>query len=413
MVTRTKHGPSSGGLSYWPGGEPSLFASSWAAVALSRVKDKPAGWDSLLGYLSQELRGTGQETERSSLEDRVMTAYALALVGKPETAYQEVLHKRRAELSRESRALLALAFLHGGEKGDVIGKLLDPRQPGVESVSWFGDASRERAIQLMAWSRYRPRDREVGRLVAELLQARRRGGAWSNTQSNAWAVLALSDYFARVEGKLRPVSATLDHAGETFPIELTLKTRTASQGMTFAPPAGPGPLTVSNPTQRNLYGETRFEVRPTVADQPRQDRGYGVSRTYQKLGADGKPGPATELKVGDRVLVTLRVETPVPGHFVAIDDPLPAILEAVNPDFQTKAVGGDGSLTASSFSDYREIRADRVVYFRDHLPAGAHVFRYLARVRAAGDVIAPAAKAEEMYRPERFGLSPTDRLQSK
>ena len=117
--------------------------------------------------------------------------------------------------------------------------------------------------------------------------------------------------------------------------------------------------------------------------------------------------PATDLQVGDRVLVTLRVETPQPGHFVAIDDPLPAILEAINPEF--RAQGGE----EFSRADYREIRADRVRYFCDHLPAGTFTFHYLARVRTAGSVTAPSTKVEEMYRPERFGLSATAQLVSR
>ena len=67
----------------------------------------------------------------------------------------------------------------------------------------------------------------------------------------------------------------------------------------------------------------------------------------------------------------------------------------------------------SHAADYQEIRADRVLYFCDHLPAGAFTFRYLARVRTAGKVTAPATKVEEMYRPERFGLSATTKIESR
>jgi uncharacterized protein YfaS (alpha-2-macroglobulin family) len=46
------------------------------------------------------------------------------------------------------------------------------------------------------------------------------------------------------------------------------------------------------------------------------------------------------------------------------------------------------------------------------MPPGAYTFRYLARVRAAGTVIAGPTKAEEMYRPERFGLGESARMTS-
>ncbi|HSP43919.1 MAG TPA: hypothetical protein VLO11_13685, partial [Luteolibacter sp.] len=133
--------------------------------------------------------------------------------------------------------------------------------------------------------------------------------------------------------------------------------------------------------------------------------------SYQKLGDDGDLTEATGLKVGDRLVVTLRVETVRPGHFVAIDDPLPAILEAVNPVFQSRAVGG---LRQTDWvSDHRETRADRVLYFCDHLAPGSYTFRYLARVRMAGTVHAGPTKVEEMYRPERFGLGKSETLSSQ
>ena len=98
---------------------------------------------------------------------------------------------------------------------------------------------------------------------------------------------------------------------------------------------------------------------------------------------------------------------------MAIDDPLPAVLEAVNPNFKSASVGGGAGMERSWAADYREVRADRVVYFCDHLAAGSYVFRYLARVRAAGTVSAPATKVEEMYRPERFGLGASGTLTAK
>ena len=167
-----------------------------------------------------------------------------------------------------------------------------------------------------------------------------------------------------------------------------------------------------NPPRGKLFGETLFVVRPLVAKQPAQNRGYAVSRTYQKLGDDGGLQEATDLKVGDRLVVTLRIETARPGHFVAIDDPLPAILEAVNPAFKSRAVGGEAQ-DQDWVSDHREMRADRVLYFCDHLAPGSYTFRYLARVRMAGTVHAGPTKVEEMYRPERFGLGEAVMLKSQ
>ena len=405
-----------GGIAYWPGGrEPSLFASAYAALACSLLAKQdgvelPAGHKPLLDYLSAQLRGTAGRPA-PSLDDRALTLYALAAAGQAEPAYHEELFRRRKDLSAESRALLALAIHESGGPAAMIATLLDPKVTAPEASSWFGGAARERAIQLLAWSAHQPRAGEVGRLVKELL-GYRTNGHWGTTQQNAWALLALARYYAAAEQGSPDVRATLAAAGREIPVALSAARPTATDAFAFTPEQPLAKLAALNPAKGQLFGETRFVVRPLVAAQPAQNRGYAVARSYRKLGDDGALAEAANLKVGDRVLVTLRVETVRPGHFVAIDDPLPAIFEAVNPAFKNSEAAGQPAEREWA-SDHREIRADRVLYFCDHLPTGAYTFRYLARVRSAGTATAGPTKVEEMYRPERFGLGETTALTSR
>ncbi|MEA3207285.1 MAG: alpha-2-macroglobulin [Chthoniobacter sp.] len=401
-----------GGLAYWPGGrEAELFPSAYAVLVLALLEKQgeelPPGWAKLLEYVSGKLRGEDTKRAAFALDDSALAVFALATAGKAEPAYHEQLYALRGQLSLEARALLALAVIEAKGPANMVAKLLDPRAAAPEAFTWFGSATRERGVRLMAWSRLQPNDPEVGRLVKELL-ASRVNGHWRTTQENAWAMLALSRYYRTIEREVKPVEGALAKAGVAVPFALTKTQLTKTVNFAFDGARPLGALSVENPRRSNLYGEANFVVRPPVAAQPRQDRGYAVSRSYRKIAADGSLGEAADLRVGDRVLVTLRLETPRPGHFVAIDDPLPAILEAINPEFRGPGEGIEGDR-----ADYREIRADRVLYFCDHLPAGAFTFRYLARVRTAGKVTAPAAKAEEMYRPERFGLSATAQLESR
>jgi uncharacterized protein YfaS (alpha-2-macroglobulin family) len=160
-----------------------------------------------------------------------------------------------------------------------------------------------------------------------------------------------------------------------------------------------------------LFTTVTVEARPTAWNQPRQDHGFSLTRRYARLNDDGaeQDGP---WRVGDRVLVELALEAHAAAHYVAIDDALPAVFEGLNPAFTSQAA--DAAKTGADwFSDYREMRADRVLFFRDHLPAGRYVIRYLARVRAAGQATAPSAKVEAMYQPGRFGLSETAVLRSE
>ena len=57
------------------------------------------------------------------------------------------------------------------------------------------------------------------------------------------------------------------------------------------------------------------------------------------------------------------------------------------------------------FVDHQVLRKDRAVFYANHIVSGVHRIEYLARVRAAGQSVAPAAKAEAMYDPDTIGLS--------
>jgi hypothetical protein len=127
---------------------------------------------------------------------------------------------------------------------------------------------------------------------------------------------------------------------------------------------------------------------------------------------DGTLSDLKEPQVGDRVLVTLDVEVRRPANYLVVDDPLPAIFEALNPAFKSQETRAGDKLGTPWMSDYTELREDRALFFADHIFAGDYTIRYLARVRAAGTATAPSAKVEEMYHPERFGLTETTQLTS-
>jgi uncharacterized protein YfaS (alpha-2-macroglobulin family) len=167
--------------------------------------------------------------------------------------------------------------------------------------------------------------------------------------------------------------------------------------------------------QRNgtgtLFGEAQFEIYPVVTEQPRQDRGYAVSRTYQKIDDNGKLSPADNLQVGDRLVVTIDIKSNRAGQLVAIDDPVPAVFEPINPNFRPGTA--DESPAEQNYADYRAIHGDRVEFFRNQFPAGDYHFVYLSRVRFAGEAVAPGTKVLEMYLPDRFGLGETVKVPTR
>lgn len=405
-----------GGLSFWPGARESvLFPSAWAAIVLNRAAENgtrlPPQWDRLLEYLAAALRGMTPETPPPLLAERTFAAYALAAAGRAEASYHEELFQRRDDLPADARAVLALAILAADGPREMVAELLDDDGSAPADGSPFGDATRERAIRLLAWTNYRPDSPEVGRLVAELLalgpQQRE-----ATTQGNAWALLSLATYRSVVEQPVGPppaASGTIHAGTRAVSFSVDAATPVFRETFTAAPDEA---ITLDNPSAARLFMETAFDIAPPLGEQPAQDRGFAVSRSYRKIDDEGELQEAHDLRVGDRVVVTLRLESAQPAHFVALEDPLPAIFEAVNPAFVSRASGESAGMPGLQAS-HQEMRTDRVLYFCDVLPAGAHTFQYLARVRLAGEATAPAPKAEAMYRPERFGLGTVERLTSQ
>ncbi len=409
----------SGGLSYWPGNNsPMLWASAYGGLALVLADAAGAGGPAasqraLMDYLRASLRGASDLREPGELADCCLVLFVLARAKEPERSYHELMYRRRDSLSRTGRAWLAYAIAESGGPAELVEDLLVAAAPKpVADDSWFGGRAREVAVQLLAWSRFRPEDPRAEALLRELFEAQR-GGHWMTTQGNAWSLLALTDYLGRQERGPRQLSVELRWGGRKWDVRLpghpmawatnlTYRGGKDPQAFTAQPIDGPAPLVM-----------TRLEMRPSFVDLPRQDHGLSLQRQYAVLDDENRPGDSSRLRVGDRILVTLQLESTKPAHFVAIDDPLPAIFEPIRAGFRSQATGAESLTYTGWWSDFQEMRADRVLFFRDHLPAGTHTIRYLARVYAAGAVTAPAGQVQEMYHPERNGLTGTRKITSE
>lgn len=409
---------SSGGLSYWPGGrEPMLWGSAYGGLALA-LADKQkfpvpaAEFKKLLGYLSEQLRGTAQDATGYGLSDRCLAVYVLAVAGKAEPAYHDLLFQKRAKLSAEDRALVALAVLESKGPKSMVDELLKPAAASEGYLDqFFGSVTRENALCLLAWTLHQPASPRVDQLATELF-SRRSNGHWSTTQANAWSVLALSSYIRKVENGDRNASGEVRWSSTHQPFSVSDAKPLVMAQFSIDPKLASEPIRLTK-TGGNVYTETTAEARPKLVEQPRQDRGYSITRRYAKLGDDGKLGPADNLRVGDRVLVTLDIAVPRRATYLAVNDPLPSVFEPINPVFKSQEVVAGETLGIDWVSDYKELRTDRALFFADVLYPGQYTLRYLARVVSAGDALAPSAKIEEMYHPERMGTTDTARVHTE
>lgn len=406
----------SGGLTYWPGGqEPMLWASAYGGIGLALAQRNgstvpESNMNQLAEYLRGKMAGLTDDKNSMSLSERVMALYCLSLMGKVEASWIELMTGKAKLLNNEDRALLALCILETGGQTSQAEAILRLPFNGVRDYYWFGSGVRESAMNLLAEVKLDPASKTIDRRVIEIMGARHYQGRWYNTQDNAWAVMALSQYFIAVEkGKPKKFSGSLVWGPDSRTFNLSPEAPSAREEYPTLPALANTPMNLNNPSKATVFSTVSIEAYPKDKYQPRTARGFSVTRRYEKILDDQSLAPAKDLKVGDRILITLLLEVSRPAHYVAIDDSLPAVFEAVKPGFNTQAVNG-ATDTDEYFIDFRELRADRGLFFANYLQPGKYTVRYLARVRAAGETFAPGTKVEEMYNPDVFGITESQQI---
>lgn len=435
-----------GGLSYWSGGkEAGLFATSYGGFALLKARDIGAAvpqqvTDQMLDYLSKALRNLEDEKDPATLVDSCFAVYTLAKGGKAEEAYQNLLYNKRASLPELGKVLLALSMCITDSPGVQIKNLIGvapssaPIEAKVESskkgtakkavkkpapppaprwAHWSGNRV-NLALKLLVYVDQGMKG-EAQAAMQALLQQRNARGEWGNTFTNAWTLYAMSAYERSLKNTAAPLAVNAGWGQQMMTLDLPKPASVSRASFVLNPNLLALPMTASIPVDRNVFARVEARSWSNLREFAGQNAGYGITRTYQKFLPDGGTEGIESLRVGDMVLVRLEVEIGGGDRYLAIDDPLPAVFEAVNPEFDTANVRQNAGDDAAEpwFCDHRELRTDRALFFTDYAPGkGKFALTYLARVIAEGEVIAPSARIEAMYEPDKHGLSATQRIKT-
>ena len=237
---------------------------------------------------------------------------------------------------------------------------------------------------------------------------------WGSTYSNAWPLIALGAYGEASAKNLTANRIEIAFDGNAKTIELPAEPGSGGVSFDFTGKSDARALSLKTSENGSVYASVSLATRPALMPLEPENKGFAIKRRYEKVEIDGSIAAAENLKVGDLILVTLDLNIPNEREtYLAIDDALPAIFEAVNPDFKTSETQKVKAAreTRSLYATHTELRKDRVLFFADYVyGAGDYSLQYLARVVAPGEVTAPPAKIEAMYEPQRFGLSGTGRI---
>ena len=194
-------------------------------------------------------------------------------------------------------------------------------------------------------------------------------------------------------------------------------------------------LTVAAPASGQaipLYFYATVHEVPRARQVTPTQQGIVVERWYEDYNTRR---PVISVPEGSLVRVKLRVTITDERHFLALTDPLPAGLEAIDlslrtagelpgPAAQGPAAAGpeegeEGESGDASYGwyygswdsgwwspfDHREMRDDRVAWVATYLWPGTYTATYVARATTPGVFVRPPAHAEEMYNPSTQGRS--------
>ena len=440
-----------GSFGFWTRGErPWPYLGVHVAHALVRAKQKDfavpeEAWKRSMNYvknIEQHIPGEYPESCK-----RMIRAYALYVRNLAGDRDLDKSRKLLSEISLDRDSVETTAWLLNVLTGDApsAGRLAEVRRwldnhatetAGAAHFSFnYGDgayfvlASDRRAdgIVLDALIADQPKSDLIPKLVRGLLDGRKRG-AWGNTQENCFILLALDRYFRTYESVTPDFVARL-WLGDKFAGEATYKGRTPDRQQVDIPmkylldrPGGKSDLIIGKTGPGRLYYRIGMRYAPKSLTLAPADYGFSVGRRYEAIDnpadvrreADG----TWVVKAGAKVRVKVSMVATTRRYHVALVDPLPAGFEALNPELRgTDLNPGDGAGSAKPgywswwrWYEHTNLRDERAEAFCSYLWEGAYEYTYVCRATTPGNFVVPPAKAEEMYAPETFGRSGSDRV---
>ena len=426
-----------GGFSYWTSRR---HTSAWLTAYACRfmLRASRAGYtidndilnkglDYLKGFAKKDTHSTRYGYSRHvRLGVQAQIAYALALGGSADRTLINSVYQNIDETPFAGQAFLLRAMAKANYPASYLRRVRQEltnavtisgttahfHNPKGQQLYWLhGSPTKATSQVLTAFVESRTQSPLIHKMVKWLVNARRRHGRFRNTQDNAAAFGAMTDYYRVYEKKRPNFKATVNAEGRELMNALFQgrSRRAAFSQVPFARFQRRGQkqsLSVHKKGPGRLYYELRLRYAPRHPPKSRS-RGFKIVKTYQTL--EGEKITNGRFIKGEEYVVTVKVYTDGARTFVALNDPLPAGLHPVNPSFQTTALAAYRDIKRrnrywGSFSHF-ERYPDRMLAFANYMRRGEHIYRYVVRAVTPGTFLLSAAKVEQMYEPENFGYA--------
>jgi uncharacterized protein YfaS (alpha-2-macroglobulin family) len=421
-----------GGWNWWDGQQSDPQTSAYVVYGLLEAKDSSyviseTVLNNGINYLIENLPDLERNDPSWQFNRFAFMLYVLVRADALGPGLTNFIFEHRASLDLYGEAFLTQAiFLLDPEDSRISTLLSDLATATMQSAAgahweettrdywnWNSD-TRTTAIVLNTFVQIDPTN-PINANAVRWLMAHRSGGHWYSTQETTWSLIALTNwliaskefetnyrYAIGLNDKLlEQGQAYKDNLTDSIKLQVQLKDLLTEQTNSLVLTRGRG--------VGNLYYTAYLSASLPIDQIQPLDQGISLSREYFTL--DDSKTPITEIKRGELVKVRLTVVVPAAVHYVVINDPLPAGMEALDSTLATDTAV-PSSYTAQDYIErgwgwwyfsHVELHDEKVVLSTDYLPAGTYVYTYIARASTAGtfNVIPPTAS--EFYFPDVSG----------
>lgn len=408
-IARFQH--DDGGWGLWEYDKSSVFNTSYVVSGLVLLRDRvPAGMlEQAEAYLVKESTGPVSVGERAAILGALT-----ALDSNDADGVADMLPDPSSGSLDDfdvARAAVALAEINHEKKESYSTELIKRAKLSGDGMAYWGagknialhpHANLTTAVAIQALLLADP-DHDLVSKALNYLNSHRNTNMYGSTYANSQVVRAFVEYSRRFSGTSPSYTITVLQNGTE---KLRAAVTRANQHI------GPVVLDPDKPVEIRQEGEGTilWDIRTDnmlgVLAENRPVQEYSLNRRYVNVSRPGK-----DIRIGDIVEVHLTVENTGTRFLpnMAVEDPVPAGLEAVNTrlDNQRQAAGrtGAGHWYAT------EIHSDRVSLFPyDLAPGQSETVSYLARAFVPGTYMAKPSSAMLMYEPGIPALTKSERI---
>ncbi len=394
---------SSGGFSYWPGGNsPCDWGTAYATHML--LEAKKAGYpvsqfaiENALGYLMDTVINS-----RNSAQSHPYALFVLALAEKD--VLKRIMNaidsvkKGNSNLYHysEDMLLLSAAAVMLGKKDFFDSYLSDLLERDIQDIrdmrDTFWSSLRFRALRVYILSDLLSGEKKLGELAGELATFYSARSHYT-TQEMAWSIMAAGKILRKTRipdmSKAEMLVNGKAYDGHNSPLGKSFQ----FQGLS-------GENVVLNSPAKT---DAVISITGYPVSFPEADSYKGIRVNLKFFDSNGMIVNLKNLKVGDLIFVELEIGSDVGTnlHNMAVTVRIPAGFEIENP--RLTGAGALNWMDAPWSVDHMDIRDDKIQLFGTLSPwVKNQKFYFTARVAFSGEFIMPGTTAEAMYDPSIY-----------